>query len=88
MPALFGSRSGRAAGLDAVALLVVPAPMLLAWLVKELDRTTCPAPRAGTAYLVGFGPILCAITLDAYVKEFAAGDAVWDKTEKTGRVVG
>jgi hypothetical protein len=37
---------------------------------------------------VGFGPVLCAITLDAYVKQARGAAAVWDKTEKTGRVVG
>jgi cellulose synthase/poly-beta-1,6-N-acetylglucosamine synthase-like glycosyltransferase len=39
-------------------------------------------------YAVGFGPVLCAITLDAYVKQWRGQAAVWDKTEKTGRVVG
>ena len=39
-------------------------------------------------YVVGFGPVLCAITLDAYVKQARGASAVWDKTEKTGRVMG
>lgn len=39
-------------------------------------------------YLVGYGPLLCAITVDSYFKEFRHADAVWDKTEKTGRVLG
>lgn len=39
-------------------------------------------------YLIGFGPLLCAITLDAYVKQARGAAQTWDKTEKTGRVVG
>lgn len=36
---------------------------------------------------MGYGPILCAITLDSYVKEARGAAMVWDKTEKTGRVL-
>jgi len=39
-------------------------------------------------YVVGFGPLLCAITLDAYVKQWRGASQVWDKTEKTGKVMG
>jgi len=63
--------------------------MLLAWLVKQLERTRLLRPLAlPLLYLAGFGPVLCAITLDAYVKQWRGAAAVWDKTEKTGRVVG
>ena len=37
-------------------------------------------------YVVGYGPILCAITVDSYIKEFRGAETSWDKTEKTGRV--
>jgi len=37
-------------------------------------------------YIGGYGPLLCAITLAAYIKELRGAEAVWDKTEKTGRV--
>ncbi|TPX02083.1 glycosyltransferase family 2 protein, partial [Schumannella luteola] len=39
-------------------------------------------------YLVGYGPLLCAITVDSYLKEWRKADTVWIKTEKTGRVLG
>jgi len=37
--------------------------------------------------LGGYGPLLCAVTAGAYVKELRHADARWDKTEKTGKVV-
>lgn len=39
-------------------------------------------------YLVGYGPLLCAVTVDSYVKEARGVEQKWDKTEKVGRVVG
>jgi cellulose synthase/poly-beta-1,6-N-acetylglucosamine synthase-like glycosyltransferase len=63
--------------------------MALAWLVKTVEGF--PAVRWLTKpllYVVGFGPVLCAITLDAYVKEWQGASQVWDKTEKTGKVMG
>ena len=63
--------------------------MVLAWLVRKVEGT--PVLRWLTKpllYVVGFGPVLCAITLDAYVKEWRGAAQVWDKTEKTGRVMG
>ncbi|MEZ0448801.1 glycosyltransferase [Cellulomonas sp. ICMP 17802] len=63
--------------------------MLLAWVVKQLERTRPVRWLAlPLLYVVGFGPVLCAITLDAYVKQWRGAAAVWDKTEKTGRVMG
>lgn len=62
--------------------------MVGAWLIKKIDGT-----RAGRfvspllVYIVGYGPILCAITVDSYVKELRHADASWDKTEKTGRIL-
>jgi hypothetical protein len=60
--------------------------MVGAYLARRLDRAG--ASRAGRAVLwfVGFGPLLCAITVDAYVKEFRGAAQVWDKTEKVGNV--
>jgi hypothetical protein len=63
--------------------------MALAWVVKLFERL--PAVRwlaTPLLYVVGFGPVLCAITLDAYVKQARGASAQWDKTEKTGRVMG
>jgi len=62
--------------------------MILAWVVKQLERSRLLRPLAvPLLYVVGFGPVLCAITLDAYVKQWRGAAAVWDKTEKTGRVM-
>jgi cellulose synthase/poly-beta-1,6-N-acetylglucosamine synthase-like glycosyltransferase len=37
-------------------------------------------------YIGGYGPLLCAITIAAYIKELRGAEAIWDKTEKTGKV--
>jgi cellulose synthase/poly-beta-1,6-N-acetylglucosamine synthase-like glycosyltransferase len=37
-------------------------------------------------YIGGYGPLLCAITLAAYILELRGVEARWDKTEKTGKV--
>jgi hypothetical protein len=37
-------------------------------------------------YIGGYGPLLCAITTAAYVKELRGADRHWDKTEKTGKM--
>jgi hypothetical protein len=37
-------------------------------------------------YLAGYGALLCAITLAAYVKEIRGAESTWDKTEKTGKM--
>jgi cellulose synthase/poly-beta-1,6-N-acetylglucosamine synthase-like glycosyltransferase len=61
--------------------------MLAAYGVKRLEAV----PFAGRAarpliYLVGYGPLLCAITAAAYLKEIQGTEMVWEKTEKTGAV--
>ncbi|MDK3258198.1 glycosyltransferase [Blastococcus capsensis] len=59
----------------------------LAYGVRKLEGTRWGRPLTPLAlYLVGFGPMMCAITVDAYVKEFRGAAMTWDKTEKTGRV--
>jgi hypothetical protein len=63
--------------------------MMLAWLLKLVDGIV--RWRWVTSlllYVVGFGPLLCAVTLDSYLKEAQGAAATWDKTEKTGRVMG
>jgi cellulose synthase/poly-beta-1,6-N-acetylglucosamine synthase-like glycosyltransferase len=37
-------------------------------------------------YIGGYGPLLCAVTMAAYLKEFQHAEMRWDKTEKTGKV--
>ncbi|SDF35603.1 Glycosyltransferase, catalytic subunit of cellulose synthase and poly-beta-1,6-N-acetylglucosamine synthase [Blastococcus fimeti] len=64
-------------------VLCVPA----AFLVRKLELTRWGHRLAPLGlYLVGFGPMMCAITVDAYVKEYRGAAMTWDKTEKTGRV--
>jgi len=63
--------------------------MLLAPLVRACDGVRgLRLLSVPLLYVIGFGPVLCAITLDAYVKQWRGASAAWDKTEKTGRVVG
>ena len=37
-------------------------------------------------YVVGYGPLLCAIATAAYIRELRRAEMVWEKTEKTGAV--
>jgi cellulose synthase/poly-beta-1,6-N-acetylglucosamine synthase-like glycosyltransferase len=37
-------------------------------------------------YVGGYGPLLCAITTAAYLKQIRGAEQKWDKTEKTGKV--
>jgi cellulose synthase/poly-beta-1,6-N-acetylglucosamine synthase-like glycosyltransferase len=37
-------------------------------------------------YIGGYGPLLCAVTTAAYIKEIRRADITWEKTEKTGKV--
>ena len=63
--------------------------MVAAWAAKEAEgrgrlRILSPA----LVYTAGYGPLLCAITFTAYVKEARGAEMKWDKTEKTGKVLG
>ncbi len=63
------------------------ASMLAAWLVKELERVPVLGRLApALLYVVGYGPLLCAISATAYVKQARRAEMVWDKTEKTGAI--
>lgn len=69
--------------------LWVAGCMLAAWAVYRLDRTG--KARWLVPWLlavVGYGPLLCAITFSAYVSEMRGASLTWDKTEKTGKVGG
>ena len=69
------------------AYVWLSASMLAAWLVKRLEATRVLGWLARPLlYVVGFGPVLCAITA-ARVRQGDAGRGdVWEKTEKTGAV--
>ena len=66
----------------------IPFSMLGALLARRVEKTRIGRFLApAMIYLVGYGSLLCAITLDSYIKELQRAEAKWDKTEKTGRVV-
>jgi cellulose synthase/poly-beta-1,6-N-acetylglucosamine synthase-like glycosyltransferase len=82
---------GLASGLPDWLLLFVyvwlSASMLAAYLLRRLETV----PHAGglarlLLYVVGYGPLLCAITAAAYVAELRHAEMAWEKTEKTGAV--
>ncbi|WP_258067859.1 glycosyltransferase family 2 protein [Pseudoclavibacter sp. RFBB5] len=90
VPALFGLTLTQA-GYDAWNLAIfawISLCMVAAWGMKAIDST-----RIGRllnpflVYLIGYGPILCAVTFDAYIKEARGAAMTWDKTEKSGRVL-
>lgn len=66
-----------------------PLAMLGAWLARVVERTRVGRVLSpALLYLVGYGSLLCAITVDSYFKEWRRADASWTKTEKVGRVLG
>ncbi len=90
LPGLFGLQL-TSVGETLLTLFVyvwISAAMLAAWLARAIEHT-----RVGRwlspllIYLVGYGPMLCAITVDSYIKEWRKADAAWIKTEKVGRVL-
>lgn len=60
--------------------------MVAAWVIKQVDASFLKPLAAPMLYLVGYGPLLCAITSAGYVKELRGADMVWEKTEKTGQI--
>jgi cellulose synthase/poly-beta-1,6-N-acetylglucosamine synthase-like glycosyltransferase len=63
------------------------ASMLAAYAVRRLETAGHLAWLARPLlYLVGYGPLLCAITAAAYVAELRGREMRWEKTEKTGTV--
>lgn len=65
-----------------------PISLLGAWAARWAERLPGGRFLAGLfVYVFGYGSLLCAITVDSYVKEWRRADASWVKTEKVGRVV-
>ncbi len=61
--------------------------MVAAYAVKRLESVPLVGRLAAPLlYIVGYGPLLCAITANAYLKELQGTEMVWEKTEKTGTV--
>ena len=91
IPALFGWHLS-SAGLFELTIAIyiwIPFSMVGAWLARAVEPTWIGKFLSPLLiYLVGYGSLLCAITFDSYIKELRHADSKWDKTEKTGRVVG
>ena len=69
------------------AYLWIAVCMLAAWAVYRLDKAHDLGRLGGILlFIVGYGPLLCAITCAAYVAEARGATATWDKTVKTGRI--
>jgi hypothetical protein len=70
------------------AYLWVGCCMIAAWAVYRLDKAVHGMGVWGgfLLFIVGYGPLLCAITFAAYVAQARGKTAVWDKTVKTGKV--
>jgi hypothetical protein len=61
--------------------------MVCAWVVYHLDRAGVPQIiTSPLLLLVGYGPLLCVITLSAYLVQFFHREMKWNKTIKTGKV--
>lgn len=64
-----------------------PISMLGIWLARAVEPLPAGRFFAGLLlYICGYGSLLCAITVDSYIKEWRRADASWIKTEKIGRV--
>lgn len=73
---------------SAILYLWGPLSLLGAWAARWLERLPGGRFLAGLCiYVFGYGSMLCAITVDSYIKEWRRADASWVKTEKVGRVV-
>jgi hypothetical protein len=69
------------------AYIWAAAAMLAAWAVYRLDKAKRVPWLLGTLmFVVGYGPLLCAINFASYIAEARGTTATWDKTEKTGKV--
>nr|WP_280116178.1 glycosyltransferase family 2 protein [Leucobacter coleopterorum] len=89
MTDLFGNTSEQSRFAFTILLyLWGPISMLGAWVARLVEGL--PGGRFFTGLLIyffGYGSLLCAITVDSYIKEWRRADASWVKTEKVGRVV-
>ncbi len=70
-----------------LAYLWVAGCMLVAYAAKRLEGTRMGRVLSPVLiYVGGFGSLLCAVTLAAYVSELRGAEMKWDKTEKTGKI--
>ncbi|HTZ27412.1 MAG TPA: glycosyltransferase [Streptosporangiaceae bacterium] len=74
-------------GIELITYIWVAACMGVAFLGKVAEpRRFGKVLSPAFVYVGGYGPLLCAITVAAYVKELRHAEQKWDKTEKTGKV--
>jgi cellulose synthase/poly-beta-1,6-N-acetylglucosamine synthase-like glycosyltransferase len=73
-------------GIMLFAYVWVSACMLGAYGLRRLEMLGAKRLASWLVYIVGYGPILASISLNAYIKEFRKAEMAWDKTEKTGQV--
>jgi cellulose synthase/poly-beta-1,6-N-acetylglucosamine synthase-like glycosyltransferase len=64
----------------------VAASMAVAYGAVRAENTRFKFLAPVLLYLGGYGSLLCAVTLGAYIKEWQGAARTWDKTEKTGTV--
>lgn len=61
--------------------------ILCAYMVKRVEASRWFGWLAPPLlYLVGFGPLLCSMTVGGYVAELRGMDRRWEKTDKVGRI--
>ncbi len=62
--------------------------MAVSWIAKETEARFPQWPWLSKMllYVGGYGPLLCAVTFAAYIKEWRGASMAWDKTVKTGKV--
>ena len=71
------------------AYVWLSASMLAAYAVKRIEVVRGVSWLARPLlYVVGYGPLLCAITAAAYIEEVRGSELVWEKTEKRGAIGG
>ncbi|WP_116998798.1 glycosyltransferase [Desertimonas flava] len=68
------------------AYLWVSLCMVAAYLVWRVDRAGHHRLAGALLWIVGYGPLQCAITFTGFVKEARHAELVWDKTVKSGGV--
>jgi len=71
-----------ALGVYSWVALCIPA----AWLVYRIDKAGFSRTGRVALTVVGFGPLLCAVTVAAYWAEARGIATTWEKTDKRGRV--
>ncbi len=80
----FDPPAGLGTGLLLFSYLWVSGSMLGATLIHVLGGTRLGFLEAPLLYLVGYGPLLCTITVAAYWREARGAEMRWEKTEKVG----